>query len=93
MFEGCRLPSRVRTLQSTCPAREQASFCVFRTGRQDCEVPEGRKTLWELCQRSEPSSKGIRRGQVERGRELPYPSEIEKGKEGQMRIDLIFCAI
>ena len=46
MFEGGKPPSRVTAKQSACPAREQAPFCVFRTGRQDCGAPEGRETLW-----------------------------------------------
>jgi len=33
-FERGR-PFRVRVFPSACPAREQAPFCVFRTGRQE----------------------------------------------------------
>jgi len=39
LFEEDMPPPRVTAEQSACPAREQAPFCVFRTGRQDCEAP------------------------------------------------------
>ena len=39
LFEEDMSPPRVRAEQSACPAREQAPFCVFRTGRQDCKAP------------------------------------------------------
>ena len=44
---------------SACPAREQAPFCVFRTGRQDCGAPEGRETLWKVISLRSLTSKGL----------------------------------